>query len=522
MRRALALAATTGILASTALAAVASGSDEQPPAFVEIGRYSTGRSATGTTAEIVAVSGSRLYVTNAPGGTVGQFIDVVDITDPTAPVRVRQLDVSSFGADATSVVVGGGVVAVAVPGFVKTDPGKVVLFDDATGALLSAVTVGALPDMVTFTDRGRTLLVANEAEPNDAYTVDPEGSISIIDVKKALRGRSGAVRTAGFAAFNVGARRHDQLPAGVRVFGPGASVAQDLEPEYIAVAGDTAYVTLQENNAIAIVDIDDARVERIVALGTKDHSQAGNGLDPSDTDGVNSIGLFPVAGMYQPDGIAAFESHGDYVITANEGDVREWGTFVESKRLNAFSALLLTPEVAGLQATPLGRLNLSIAAGDSDGDGLIDEATTFGARSVSIRDKRGNLVWDSGDLFEQITAAQLPLVFNASNSNATRDNRSDDKGPEPEGVTTGKIGDHVYAFVTLERIGGVVILDVTRPTTPSLVTYLPSRQNVAGSRGIDQGPEGIVFVDAEDSPTGNPLVFVGNEVSGTVTVIEAQ
>jgi hypothetical protein len=287
-----------------------------------------------------------------------------------------------------------GLIAVAIQAAVKTDPGRVVFFD-ATGDFVAGVTVGALPDMLTFTPNGRFVLVANEAEPNDAYTVDPPGSVSIIELDGGAAGITQAdVTTVGFAAFNGAA-----LDPSIRIFGLNASVSQDLEPEYIAVSHDslTAWVTLQEANAIAELDLVSRTFTRLVGLGFKDHSRPENALDPSDRDGGIRIGTWPVFGMYQPDAIAALH-HGDetFLVMVNEGDSREYAAFDENARV---SALALDPDAfpngAGLKATSaLGRLTVTRATGDTDGDGDMDALYVFGGRSLSIRRPDGSLVFD--------------------------------------------------------------------------------------------------------------------------------
>ena len=310
------------------------------PSSIELLKIGTWNGGGELASEITAFDpvSKRMFVVNGALGTV----DVVDLRDPANPLRISTLSVSRFGAGANSVAAHGGVVAVAVEGVDRTAPGTVVFYRATTLDVISSAQVGALPDMVTFTASGRTVVVANEGEPNPTYTVDPEGSISIIDVRNINRP---SVRTATFEAFN--SRVEELRAAGVRIFGPNATVAQDLEPEYVAVSDDeqTAWVTLQENNAIAIVDIPSATVTRIVPLGYKDHGAASSGLDASDRDGAVSIRPWPVLGMYQPDAIAAFTAGGEtYLVTANEGDARDYpeAGFQEEARVNS---LALEPTV---------------------------------------------------------------------------------------------------------------------------------------------------------------------------------
>ncbi len=462
----------------------------------------------------------RLFITNAGD----QSLEVVNISNPSAPVAVKVIDLAAFGGP-NSVAVHNGVVAVAVEAEPKTDPGHVVFFD-TDGGYLAQVMVGSLPDMLTFTPNGRYLVVANEGEPNDDYTVDPEGTVSIIDMAGGVKNLSqGDVRTASFAAFN-GA----QLDASIRVFGPNASVAQDLEPEYIAVSADsrTAYVTLQENNALAKIDIAAAEVASLTGLGFKDHSLPGNELDASDRDGAINIRNWPVFGMYQPDTVAAFSYLGKtHLVTANEGDAREYeGTpgFVELERVrNVTLDPVAFPNGSTLRDNAnLGRLRITTTLGDTDGDGDFDELHAFGARSFSIWSSEGEQVYDSGSVLERITAAALPADFNSTDDeNGSFDSRSDDKGPEPEGLAIGEAYGRTYAFVGLERIGGVVVFDISNPMAPTYIQYINTRDFAGdaeqGTAG-DLAPEGLLFIPRGESPTGNPLLVVTNEVSGTTTV----
>jgi 2',3'-cyclic-nucleotide 2'-phosphodiesterase (5'-nucleotidase family) len=532
-----------------------------------IGRYTTGIFDEGA-AEIPAYdpTSQRLFVVNAEDVTV----DVLDLSEPSNPTKLFAIDASAFGGSANSVAIKNGIVAIAIENDNTQEPGKVV-FTDTDGNFLNAVTVGALPDMLTFTPDGKKVLVANEGEPNDDYTIDPEGSVSIIDISSGVENLTDDnITTADFKAFNH--QLHELKNAGVRIFGPNASVAEDLEPEYITISPDsqTAWVALQENNALAVVDIESGTVNDILPLGFKDHNLyasslqtyefsgdniVGSGLtnknlvdpkshafDASDRDEEINIRNWPVKGIYQPDAIANFAIAGEnYIITANEGDSRDYDAFSEEVRVKD---LTLDPEAfpdaEALQAdAALGRLLVTNTLGDTDGDGDFDELYSFGGRSFAIWDSQGNLVYDSGDEFERITAQLLPKDFNSNNdSNNSFDSRSDDKGPEPEGVVTGVIGDRTYAFLGLERVGGVMVYDITQPTHPSFVQYInprdfsvefdvdeegdptPTPEQLAAVG--DLGPEGLTFISAEDSPNGQPLLVVANEVSGSTTVYEVK
>ncbi len=322
------------LLLAGALAACNGGNDKNTPSVPVvrtptsislefIGRYSSGEFEV-SAAEITAFdpASKRAFVVNAKSGA----LDVLNMVDPANPERIETLTVETIAAGAVvnSVTAHSGLIALAIEATPKTDPGFVAIYDAATLELLTHVQVGAQPDMLTFTPNGRYILVANEGEPSDDYSIDPEGSISIIDVSNL---DDVTVRTADFTAFN--GREAQLRKAGVRIYGPGANAAQDFEPEYIAVAPDslTAWAALQENNALAKIDIASATVTNILPLGYKDHGAEGNGIDASDTDGVAHIRPWPgVKGMYMPDSIAAYSVGGQtYIITANEGDARAWG-----------------------------------------------------------------------------------------------------------------------------------------------------------------------------------------------------
>ena len=486
-----------------------------------LGSYTNGAFNEGA-AEIAAYDPSTqiLFVTNAEKNTV----DRLYIGDPSNPLLAGSIDLSPYGGGVNSVASNGaGIIAVAIEAANKQEPGTIAFFG-SSGIFLSQVPVGALPDMVTFTPDGTKVLVANEGEPSDDYATDPEGSVSIINLAGGVRNLTERnVTTANFRAFPMATL----LANGVRIFGPGSSAAQDIEPEYIAIApdGQTAYVTLQENNAVGILDINAGQFTGIAALGTKDHRLPGNELDASDEDGTITLANFPVLGLYLPDAIATVTlGRSSYLFTANEGDSRDYEGFGEEARVADLTLdPTVFPEAAALQdERVMGRLKVTSTLGDPDGDGDYDALYAYGSRSFSVWDPEGNLIWDSGSQFEQIIAEQLPTEFNATNDeNGSFDNRSDDKGPEPEGIALGQVGDRLYAFIGLERIGGIMVYDVSNPRAPQFVTYVNNRNfagdPAAGTAG-DLGPEGVLFIGAEASPEGTPLLVVTNEISGTTTL----
>lgn len=403
-----------------------------------------------------------------------------------------------------SVAVSKGILAVAQEADSKQDAGSILVYDTESQMLINSYTVGALPDMVTFSPNGRYIVSANEGEPNDDYTNDPEGTISIIDLDM------GTVSTLDFNAFN--SQEAALELQGFRVFGPGATLAMDVEPEYVAISQDNKYawVTLQENNGVAKVNLETKTIEDIYPLGFKDYSMPGNEIDPSDKDGGINIANWPVFGIYQPDAIDYVKINGmDLIITANEGDARDYDGFSEEARLGDFQ---LNPSVFPnytdlLKNENLGRLKITTTLGDYDGDGTYEEIYNYGARSFTIWTGDGQMVYDSGNDIALKTAMYTPAAFNGG------DGRSDDKGAEPESVEILRIGGNKFIlFVGLERNNQVMIYDISNPYAPQFLDIL--------SRAGDIGPEGVLAIEGKDSPSGRDILVVSNEVSGTVTIYE--
>lgn len=538
----------TAALTIVAVLAACGGDDliEPTPASLSLSKIGGFTHSGGlSSAEITAYDplSKRLFVINGANASV----DVLNFAEPTNPTLIRSIPTADVGAglgSINSVAVFNGIVALAVEAIPKTNNGVVAWLRASDLVLLGTDTVGALPDMLTFTPDGKHLLVANEGEPNSygqSDSVDPEGTVSIIAVSglTPTATTSSLVRTVspvGFASFN--SQLASLQAAGVRIYGPNANVAQDLEPEYITISADsaTAYVTLQENNAIAIIDIATKTVTSIKPLGFKDHNLAGMGMDVSDEDGgtnTNSgtptikIGPVPLKGMYLPDAIASYTVAGKtYLITANEGDTRaDYPGFNEETRVRTFCTAGLDPTVFTdaanqLLDSNLGRLRITTTPNGNvtgkNSAGQCTELYSFGSRSFSIWSSDVSRVFDSGDDLEQRTKALPNVLFNASHDNNTLDSRSTSKGPEPEGVTIAKFGDKTFAFIGLERVGGVMVYDVTNPVAAKFVNYLNTRDGITG----DRGPEGLTIIKASDSPNGKPLLVVGNETSGTTAVFQ--
>ncbi|WP_323960424.1 bifunctional metallophosphatase/5'-nucleotidase [Arthrobacter sp. JZ12] len=509
-----------------------------------VGTYES-KIADASAAEIVAhhAASQRLFVVNAENAAV-DVLDVLDVSDPTNPAFLFSITDSEGGVANSVAIRPDGLGVIALEAQTKTDAGKLVFFDATADAPapLGSVAVGALPDMVTISEDGAYAVVANEGEPNDDYTVDPEGSISVVTLPETLAAPAQeAVKTATFNGFEGG-----NLPEGVRIFagidGADKPVSRGLEPEYIALDGGTAYAALQEANAVAVVDLATATVTNIWPLGAKDHGLPGNGLDTSDRDpeGAPTVNIRTVEGLnglYMPDGINAYTAGGEtYLVTANEGDAREWGTYVEPARVKdlgqeeGLAPICETSPLAGLTGdAELGRLNVSTASGLNAAGECYEELYAFGGRSFSIWSTDGTQVFDSGDAFEQITSAVIPGFFNSNHSESNLEGRTDDKGPEPENLTIGEINGRTYAFIGFERVGGIAVFDITDPANSTFETYLNNRNFAESledggdlSAAGDLGPEGLTFIPAQDSPSGKPMIAVGNEVSGTATLFDVE
>ncbi|MDR2160103.1 MAG: choice-of-anchor I family protein [Treponema sp.] len=487
-----------------------------------VGRYSTGSiSESGGVAEIVQYNRENryLYLVN---GALGS-LDIID----TSALRWgefnhlslhKRIDLREMGlergfeyGDLTSAAIapayhpyainGNMVVALAVQHPEYTAQGYVVLVN-YEGDYLHHFRVGIQPDMICFTKDGQYILTADEGEPRRGYGgigVDPPGSVSILNV------RTRELKIADFSAFDTAAKRADLVAGGV-ILTKDAKPSADLEPEYIAAGDDgrTAWVSLQEANAIAVVDIPSGSITAVHPLGFKDHSRTENALDILQ-NGIAALATQNLWGAFMPDGIAAALIGGkQYILTANEGDAREWGNALDTSDY----------DIGSYEADVINK---------SKKDGLdANKNYLMGARSFSIWETGAALtqVFDSGSDFERITAQRYPSHFNASHDNNMLDSRSGKKGPEPEYVGVLQTGAGTFAFIGLERIGGVMMYDISNPASPIFSDYVNTR-NFAGSRLIemgDLGPEGICTVEAQDSPTGTPLVFVANEISGTVSV----
>lgn len=478
-------------------------------------------------AEIVAFDPlvDRLYIANS----IGAKLDIVNFSNPSSPTLISSIPINAYG-NINSVTAQDSVIVLAIENSDPQQNGKVVFLDYA-GNYINQVDVGAMPDMITFNKDYTKILVANEGEPNATYSVDPVGSVSIIDLTAGYANLTNAsVSTIDLTAFN--GQENVLRSQGIRIFSTSASVAQDLEPEFIAISDDNskAFVTMQENNAVLTIDLSTNTIVSLMALGYSSYgSGSGNAMDASDqSSSILITGNLPIKGAYMPDAIVSTTINGvEYLFTANEGDSREFGSVIDANRLSSstFNNLLdpvVFPDQHILRNNRfLGRLSALRYSGDTDGDGDFDEIHVMGGRSFSIFNATtGALVFDSKDLIEQITANHptFGAIFNASNSTGTPSlkNRSDDKGPEPEGITLHEFDGKLFAFIALERIGGVMIFNVNDPNNPVYVGYQNNRSTTAS--GPDLGAEGIITISAADSPNGQDLVILANEVSSTLSI----
>lgn len=461
----------------------------------------------------------RLFVTSG----IQNNLDIIDFTDPTEPSVIESIDMTEYGS-LTSVAVKNGILAVASPNTNITENGKVIFFD-TDGTYISEVTVGVLPDNVVFSTDGNKVLTANEGQPNQDYSIDPEGSVSVIDVSNGVVGiTQDKVSTLLFTEFN--AQESTLIASGVRKLKLTSTLSQDFEPEYIAVNAEStkAWVTLQENNAIAEIDLTTKTITSVWAMGTKDMSLPGNGFDASDNNGEVLIANWPVESYYIPDAVGTYTVNGvNYIVTANEGDEKEYDGFEERVALGSNNYQLdadAFPNTDILKLNHnLGRFRVTNLNGDLNNDGKFEKIRSVGARSFSIFNAdTKEIIFDSGDDFEMYTSAHYPEIFNSDHEENAPKGRSRSKGPEPEGVTIAQLGEETFAFIALERVGGVMAYNVTNPAQPVFADYKNARST--SSYGGDNGAETLIYIAPADSPTEKAYLVIANEVSGTLTIYE--
>ena len=522
-------------------------------------------------AEIVAYQASKkwIYAINSSGDAAVVNIIPADTFDTAALVQDNEgiVNTTNLGTaitltlndntsgDANSIAIdeNNQLLAVAMAAKSVGEAGQVAFYDISgdTPIFIKNVTAGFLPDMVTFSHDGAKVVVANEGEPNGDYSIDPQGSISIINVNDGVIADNAT--NIDFTAYNDKQSELEALglvfanPTGRTINGNliNTTVAMDLEPEYVSISKDNkyAYVSIQENNGLAIVNLEDNSLE-LKGLGFKDWSSLQ--IDASDKDGGVNFKSYPgLYGMYQPDTISSFSWKGaNFIVSANEGDAREYFfdttneadciakggvdfdeddgclAYIDESRVEDLT-LAANFDYLNNDDNDIGRLKVTTVKGDTNNDGQYESLYAYGARSFTIWDSNGLVVFDSGDDIGRITASVHGEAFNNNEDENKGDTRSDDKGAEPEALTIGTIGERTFAFIGLERMGGIMIYDITNPYDVQFEDYFYNRGLIAGAEITgDLAPEGMTFIPREQSATGEPLLIIGNEISGSIAVWE--
>lgn len=485
----------------------------------------------------------QVYITNGARNRV----DIVSIANPADPRWVSAIDVNPYGDNITSVAAGKFVVAVAVhrsptfavDGTPTLNTGKLVIARPS-GSIIRVIDLGSSqPDSVTFTPDGLTALVAIEGEPicakdnsatpadeskDYAFAKDPRGAVAIVDLKNP---KTAKPKLAGFSKFSAAELKAKGLVVSLTSKNP----AVDLEPEYVSpLDNSTAYVSLQEANGIALVDLKSAKVREIYSAGTTDLSTTAFDLSDKDS-GAGPATYSNVVALAMPDALAAFKSGKDnYVVTANEGDDRaDWSCFtaVDDKRAKDMKVdSIAFPTWDALKAdSKLGRAKVNPNIGDSNGDGSYEQLYLLSNRSFSIF-KNGQRIYDSGNLLEQLQITNFGLdkingEWNTTTGAYSAQSRSDDKGPEAEGVTVGMVGSSRVAVIGMERMSALLFVDITNPANPAVIKWeqmLPLSNIVPGALMQTWSPEGLLFIDAKESPNGKALVLTSYEVSGSLSI----
>ena len=476
---------------------------------------------------------------------------IVNATNLTSTITLTLNDNTPGDANSIAIDENNQMLAVAMAAKNVGEAGQIAFYDISgdTPAFIKNVPAGFLPDMVTFNHDGTKVVVANEGEPNGDYSIDPEGSVSIINIVEGVvadtatnidfttyNSQQAELESDGFVFAN---------PTGRTINGNviNTTVAMDLEPEYVSISKDNnyAYVSIQENNGLAIINLEDNSVE-LKALGFKDWSDLQ--IDASDKDGGVNFKSYPgLYGMYQPDTISSFSWKGaNFIVSANEGDAREYffdvtdeadctakggldydeddgcPAYIDESRVEDLT-LAANFDYLNNDDDDIGRLKVSTVKGDTNDDGQYESLYAYGARSFTIWDSNGLVVFDSGDDIGRITASVHGEAFNNNEDENEGDTRSDDKGAEPEALTIGTIDERTFAFIGLERMGGIMVYDITNPYDVQFEDYFYNRGVIEGADITgDLAPEGMVFVPAEQSATGEPLLIIGNEISGSIAV----
>lgn len=550
---------------------------QTPPRSVTLellGRFSTGDFDVEASGPLVWYGESKVaLVTNRHANR----IDVLSLATPASPQQVASLDAAADAAlalgrdmgkvsavavfDANGSDTAKDRIAVTVLGAEVADPGAVVVYQAFDRSLLTVLETGVGPGSVAISSDGRFVVTADEGEPSPDYSVDPEGSISVVDLTPTpvapATSAPPEITVLGFTEFNVTGvtptpvgSRENEIFAGVRFpIKPAdltvATRAQDIEPESVSIGiNGRGYVSLQENNAFATVQLSPPRIESILAFGSKDYSITGNSLDSNDSDHTAVLASRPVKAYYQPGTIMAFRNSNEILLlTANTGAPKVLPSFDE--RARASDVLLdptVFPDAAALQSPEqLGRLYVSANEGSVaatttvPADPDLENMFIFGTRSFSLFRVAGTIVNDSLSDFERITAERLGGNFNSrANANGSGDALSVESGPAPNALALGQIDGATFAFIGLTQPGGVMVyalegdllflrfIDYRNERNFEVPVSFPDADGDgspdSNPAAGDLGPRGLAFVPVSSSPTADSLLIVGNAVSGTTSV----
>jgi hypothetical protein len=576
--RSLVIALSTAIVACSG----SSNSDDTPPltqnppsavSLTLLGRYNSGQFGVNAAASVAYYGGNRTaFIANRHRN----LVEVLSLTNPATPTTLAALDASAAAATALSRPMGAVAavatyddpiatndrdrIAVTVYGQGLTSNGAVVIYKAADRSVLAVLQTGVGPTAVTFSQDGRFVVTADKGAPAPDYSVDPEGSISVVDLTPTpvapATTAPPAITVLDFRAFNVSGitpipttSRETEVLGDVRFTGrAGATRAIDFDPQAVSTAVNArAYVSLQENNALATVALNPARIETIVGLGSMDFSTATNTMDASDADGGGALTARPVRGFRQPGALVAYRNSDEVLLmTANTGAPRQRPGFDETTRAATLNLdATVFPTAATLQQNAnIGRLVVSATEGNAAAtttpapgvpqDPDIETIFAFGAPFSVVR-TTGFPVFDSGNDFERITLQRLTTNFNsAADANGTGDTRSDDQGPAPKAVAIGQIEGAAFAFIGLSEVGGIMVYAMdTNLRVGRFLEYKNDRSYTVGvsnpdgnadgapdsnPEAGDLGPTQMVFVPVSASPTADSLLLVANAVSGSTTI----
>jgi hypothetical protein len=553
---------------------------QNPPSAVNLtllGRYSTGQFGVNAAGGVAYYGGNK---TALIANRHTNRVEVVSLTNPATPQATAQIDASAAAATALNRAMGKITavaafdeadatkdrdrIAITVSGAGIADSGAVVIYKAADRSLVTVLQTGVGPKSVEFSHDGRYVVIANEGAPAPDYSVDPEGSIGVVDLMPTpvapATTAPPAITVLDFVVFNAvtpspSGSRQSEIPADVRFSNrPGvttqSSRAQDFEPETVTIDIQSrfAYISLQENNAMATVELNPPRIATIVGLGTKDFNTDTSKLDASDQDERDDLLKHPVKGFRQPGGLLAYRNANEILlISANTGAPRMLPGFDETTRAASLNldAAVFPPADMLQDNAKLGRLNVSASEGNAPAtttpppgvpqDPDFESIFTYGARSFSIMLTSGVTVFDSGEDFERITLQQLATNFNsAANANGSGDTRSDDQGPAPKALALGQIEGATFAFIGLSEVGGVMVYALDASLRGArFLEYKKDREfNVVVSNTDgngdgapdtnpavgDLGPTQMIFVPVSAAPTADSLLLVANAVSGTTTI----